>query len=341
MLVPSFLTRVAMPMPKKSLLTVFTVSLLAASVVLPAAPCFAQNMQNFNRSDDEPQPLVAAPPVQAAPVAAPIVPQATDLQMRMNALETLVRNMTGQMEKLQFQNNQMQQLLQRMGGDSDVRFRDIEGKQAAFDNALKALALQQQTQSAPAPAAPAPAAPATAETTPAPAAAPETKTEAKPETPESGVNKPTAPKDAVLGTIKKDGEGKGKADEGDAQVQYDTAFQALRQAKYDDAERSFKTFLEGHPKHRLTENAKYWLAETYYVRGKFEEAAVAFAEAYEQFPKGAKAPDNLLKLAMSLGSLGKKQDACLTLGELTKRFPQASAVTRNRTEQQRKSLGCS
>jgi tol-pal system protein YbgF len=146
---------------------------------------------------------------------------------------------------------------------------------------------------------------------------------------------PTKPPEAkTLGTISSSGK------TGDAQGLYDQAFLALRQAKYDDAERDFKSFLKANPKHRLTENAKYWLAETYYVRGKYSDSAVLFAETYQEFPQGAKAPDNLLKLAMSLAGLKKTQDACLTLGELKKRFPTTSAGIKNRAEQEKKTLGC-
>lgn len=324
--------------PKSFTLSVCTASLFA--LVLVAVPCVlpAQNY-NFNSGGGEPEPLIAAPPM-PAPQPMQAAPQATDLQIRMNALETLVRNMTGQMEKLQFQNTQLQQSLQRMGGDLDVRFRDLETKQAAQENAMKAIALQQQQQAQTPPAAAPQPTPTPAAEAPKPEAPKETPKEEEVKEEAGAVNKPAPTSGGNLGTIKKDGDGKPEKDSAEAQAQYDAAFQSLRQAKYDEAEGAFKAFLESYPKHRLTENAKYWLSETYYVRGKFPEAAVAFAEGYEQFPKGGKAPDNLLKLSMSLGAIGKKEDACLTIAELLKRFPQAAAVTRNRAEQQKKALGC-
>jgi tol-pal system protein YbgF len=299
--------------------------LLLLSCLL-AFPVSAQPERNYNRDDDEPQPLTAAPPS---------VPANTDLQIRMNTLENLVRAMTGQVEKMQFQVSQHQQQMMRMGSDFDVRFRDMEQRLAAADAQIRGLLaaqqnMMQQQANTPPPlvAAPPPAAAAAV-----PAHNPENSN------PATATDAPPPAGGGVLGTIKKDETGKPKTE--GAQGQYDEAFQALRQARYDDAERLFKSFLKANPKNKLTENAKYWLAETYYVRAKFSESAVAFAEAYEEFPKGGKAPDNLLKLAMSLGSLGKKQDACLTLGELEKRFPQASSVTKNRADQQKKTLGCS
>ncbi len=296
----------------------------------------AQNRQNFNHEVEEgempsPQPLA---PMAALPAPAANL-QATDLQVRMGALENLVRSLTGQIEKIQFQNNQLMQMQQKIAGDNDVRFKDIEQKLATHESNMKGLVAAQQTLAQQAAAQQQQAAPP-----PAPAAEPE---------PAKSLDAPPAKEKPVpdkagntLGTISKNKDEPNvvKGDDSTAQAQYDEAFNALRQAKYEDAEKAFDVFLKNHPKHRLTENAKYWLGESYYVRGKFQEAAVAFAEAYQEFPKGAKAPDNLLKLSMSLGSLGKKPDACVTLNELSKKFPTATAVTRNRAEQQKKTLGC-
>jgi len=124
------------------------------------------------------------------------------------------------------------------------------------------------------------------------------------------------------------------------QEQYDRAFGLLRQASYDDAEKAFRGFIDKNPQDKLLDNAKYWYAETFYVRAKFGDAAVAFAEAFEQNPKGTKAPDSLLKLAMSLSSLNKTEDACSTLAALKAKFPNAPATIRTRAEQERSRMKC-
>jgi tol-pal system protein YbgF len=122
-----------------------------------------------------------------------------------------------------------------------------------------------------------------------------------------------------------------------AEGQYEYAFNLLRQAKYDDAEKGFRSFLAQHPSDYLSGNAQYWLGETYYVRGRYQDAAVTFAEGYQKYPNSSKAPDNLLKLGMALGQLGKTADACVAFTELTKKFPSApdSVATRLREEKRR------
>lgn len=340
---------------------------LVVALACGITPAFAQGTQNFNRDDaveetalDEmpgaPTPLTppaSLQPPAPAPHAVPV--QATDLQLRMNALENLVRGLTGQVEKLQFSNNQLMQQTQKMGADNELRFQQAEQRLAQQEGATKALAsTQQQMQqatvtppaTATAPTQPAAASATTVPTTAVPTSSPAPAAETKPavdapkpaEKPAetSAPEKKTEAGEKTLGTIS----GDGKKGDATAQADYDAAFAFMRQAKYDDAEKAFDTFLKTHAKSRLIENATYWHAETFYARSKFAEAAVAFAEGYEKFPKGAKAPDNLLKLAMALGALNKKQDACLTLSELTKNFPKASAVTQNRAAQEKKNLGC-
>ncbi len=125
------------------------------------------------------------------------------------------------------------------------------------------------------------------------------------------------------------------------QEQYDRAFGLLRQANYDDAETAFKNFIDKNPKDKLIDNAKYWYAETLYVRGRFAEASAAFADASQQNPQGQKAPDSLLKLAMSLANTGKNVDACTALAQLKSGYPNASGNVRSRANEERTKLKCS
>lgn len=128
---------------------------------------------------------------------------------------------------------------------------------------------------------------------------------------------------------------------GTPQEQYSRAFSLLRQAQYNEAEQALSAFVEQYPEDPLAGNAKYWLGETYYVRGDYQQSAVIFAEGYQQYPDNSKAPDNLLKLGMSLGALGNTADACGTFAELLKRYPDAAATVQRRTKQEQERYTCS
>ncbi len=124
------------------------------------------------------------------------------------------------------------------------------------------------------------------------------------------------------------------------QAQYDRAFSLLSQTDYQGAERALSAFLEKYPDDALAGNAKYWLGETYYVRGQYADAAVAFAEGYQTYPDSAKAPDNLLKLGKSLAALDQKADACGTFAELLKRYGNAAPTILRQAKNERKRLAC-
>jgi tol-pal system protein YbgF len=242
-------------------------------------------------------------------------------ETRLSALEDAIRALNGQVEQLTYAIRRLDQSTQRLQSDYDGRILRLE-------------AVAQQA-SAPAPA---PAAPLQPSVSVNPAAI-----------------APEAPVNGTLGALKmQDGHVTGgvispqspplpetPADYGlTPQEQYDRAFGLLRQANYEEAETAFKNFIDKNPKDKLTDNAKYWYAETLYVRGRFPDSALAFADAYQQNPQGQKAPDSLLKLAMSLANTSKTQDACTALTQLRNNYPNASANVRSRASEERAKLKC-
>jgi tol-pal system protein YbgF len=128
--------------------------------------------------------------------------------------------------------------------------------------------------------------------------------------------------------------------DGPPEDQYDYAFGLLRQADYAKAEQALGKFLDAHPEHELAGNAKYWLGETFYVRGNYERAAVTFAEGFQTYPESQKAPDNLLKLGMSLAQIDRTEDACGIFAELQSRYPDAKNNILQRAEREESRLNC-
>jgi tol-pal system protein YbgF len=128
--------------------------------------------------------------------------------------------------------------------------------------------------------------------------------------------------------------------DGNAQDRYRYAFDLTRQARYEEAEIAFKAFVKTYPDDDLANNARYWLAETYYVRKRFMDAAQSFFEAYQKAPKGSKAPDALLKLGMSMAALDKPTEACATFGKLRKEFTPMKDNIEQALNREVKSLKC-
>ena len=136
------------------------------------------------------------------------------------------------------------------------------------------------------------------------------------------------------------GDGLGPLPEGTPEERYRYATDLLSKQNFNEAERALSAFLKEHPKDKLAGNAKYWLGETYYVRGRYTDAAVAFAEGYETYPDSSKAPDNLLKLGKSLAALDQKPDACGIFAELRKRYAKAAPTILQQAKREQKRLSC-
>jgi tol-pal system protein YbgF len=86
------------------------------------------------------------------------------------------------------------------------------------------------------------------------------------------------------------------ADPAREQAEYDTALAILRDGRYSDAALAFKQFIDAYPNGSYTDNAYYWLGETYYVTREFDKAQATFSKLTTDFPDSQKAADSRLKL---------------------------------------------
>ena len=75
-------------------------------------------------------PEVTAPAEQPATPGTPATPALVDLTQRVTALETQQRQLTGQVETLQFQMRQLEEAMKKLRGDSEFRLDALEGKSA-------------------------------------------------------------------------------------------------------------------------------------------------------------------------------------------------------------------
>ncbi len=264
---------------------------------------------------------------------------AARLHTRINELENQLRNLTGQIEQANFEVSQVAARLDKLVGDVDFRLREIEARMGGGfssegmqgDPALGAATGAQSGGLAAAD-------PATPQVL---GEVPRAQVEALRARQAQGQGQPTSlsPQAEQVAAAAPAPTGGGLPG-GSVKADYDYAFGLLRQANYVEAESALKDFLDQHADDPLAGNAKYWLGETYYVRGDFRQAAVTFAEGFQRYPDSTKAPDNLLKLGMSLAQLDKKEDSCGAFSELLKRYPDASGSVLQRASLERERLGC-
>lgn len=125
--------------------------------------------------------------------------------------------------------------------------------------------------------------------------------------------------------------------DGNPESQYRFATNLLVGNRYEEAAKAFAEFIKDNVKHKLAANARYWLAETHYVRGDYQRASVLFSQAYKLDEAGPKADDNLLKLALSLKNLGKDADSCKVLSSLKQQMKGKSNLFKRRVATESKS----
>lgn len=304
-----------------------TLCFIFAALFLPFMAPAAQAQDTdarLNRIENEIQTLSRAifrgetppPPAYQAPAADRS--QQADLSVRLSQIEQELANLTGQIEEQDYRMRQLEQKL--------------EGAVADMNNAARVAPVMPQL------GAPK-AGMTTMQVTPT-GEAPALQTAPMGLT-GADVAAIPAPVEQAAGTQTL-GVLSGKAASGaeTPEALYDQAFSFMKARQYEKADALFNDFITRYPNHSLVNNARYWRGETFYVRGQYEAAARLFAEGYQKDPKGSKGPDNLLKLGVSLAGIGKKEDACLTFDQLAKEYSAAPAPILDRTETERRRLGC-
>ena len=277
-----------------------------------------------------------------------------DLVLRLERLETQIRQLTGTIEQLQFRNQQLEGQIRRMQEEAAPR----PGAQVRPQNPSSAPAAGPAKRGDafdPVQNPNAQGAPHTLGSVGAPAGAPSISADVG-EQPFGGpggrgagapLDLATAgpPSGAVLPQSARNAAAAGAAlatlaPSQSPRDEYDLAYGYVLRKDYALAEEAFRSFLSKYPDDRLVGDATYWLGESMFQRQRFRDAAEAFLNVSTKYESSAKAPDALLRLGQSLAALGEKEAACASLGEVLRKFPRASAGVKQGVEREQKRARC-
>ena len=301
---------------------------------------------------------VALAAILAAGLFAPVFVAAqsqteAQLSVRIQELEQQVRDLTGQLEGLQFSIGQMQTQFQQMADDNEFRFQQLEGGGAG------------KTEAAPQ---------SGGATPPAEAPQPDTGTQAPDTTALPPVdNPPTAGEvpitndvpmddlgdsaDPLLGQGSSGGlatgtlgessvplnlslDGGTALEDGDARAQYDAGYDAIGRGDYAFAEEQFRQFVALYPQDPQAPDAVNWLGEALLQREAYDEAADVLFTGFQSYERSARAPDLLLKLGMALAGAGETDTACRTYAEVAKRYAGQPAAFTQKLADERAKANC-
>ena len=120
-----------------------------------------------------------------------------------------------------------------------------------------------------------------------------------------------------------------------AKARYDQAFKLLKQSLYESAIDAFRAFLQEFPLSDHVGNARYWLAEAYYIKENYAMALDQYRMVAEQHPKSLKLAQAMLKLGYTQQALGDQHAARQALQEVINVFPQSpeAVLARQRINQ--------
>lgn len=107
---------------------------------------------------------------------------------------------------------------------------------------------------------------------------------------------------------------------------YQKDFNLLKQGRFAEAIKGFKSFQKQYPDSALQSNAVFWTGEAYYQTGDFQTALATFKKVVKEYPKSNKVADASLKVGYCQYELQQWSAAKQTLNGVVKDFPSSSAA---------------
>jgi tol-pal system protein YbgF len=109
-------------------------------------------------------------------------------------------------------------------------------------------------------------------------------------------------------------------------AQYQQAFKLLKQSQYEQAIKAFREFLSSNPENEYSDNAQYWLGESFYVTRQFESALIEYNKLLSAYPDSKKLTHSLLKVGFCYHELGQLDEAVTRLEKLKQQHPGTTAA---------------
>ncbi len=102
---------------------------------------------------------------------------------------------------------------------------------------------------------------------------------------------------------------------------YEQAKKTFDEGDMETARIQFENFINTFPESSYAGNARFWIADSYYVEKWYEKAILEYQKVLEQYPDCNKVAAARLKQGYAFAELGEKANARLILNELITRFP--------------------
>lgn len=104
-------------------------------------------------------------------------------------------------------------------------------------------------------------------------------------------------------------------------------FDLLKNGKYDEAVKGFRSMLDQWPQGRYADNGWYWMGEAQLVKRDYAGAVNSFESLIDKFPSSPKMADGLYKLGLCQIELKRNAEAKSAFQRVIRDFPSTNAAT--------------
>lgn len=115
---------------------------------------------------------------------------------------------------------------------------------------------------------------------------------------------------------------------------YQEAQNLFMSDRLSDSRERFAAFILSYPKHTLSDNAQYWIGETYYSEKDYQKALIEFKKVVDNYPSENKAADALLKVGFSYLELNNREKGLEVFKIVMEQYPSSAAANKARIKLQ-------
>jgi tol-pal system protein YbgF len=113
----------------------------------------------------------------------------------------------------------------------------------------------------------------------------------------------------------------------EARLIYESAYLNYVKGNYLEAISGFQSYLKTLPDSPLSDNALYWIGESYAAMGKSQSAVNTFQEIINRYPESNKRPTALYKMAIIYEEAGDAKTARYYYAQIVQDFPHSPEAT--------------
>ena len=285
-----------------------------------------------------------------------------ELLVRIDRLENQVRQLTGQIEQMQYRNQQLEAALKRLQEDNEFRFQELGSRGGSRVAPVRPGAVQPIQPAVPSGRRADAFDPAENPNAPGvPRVLGSIPPQAAPAIPPQGMisDEPTTHAGTATAAGLEPGSGRAPmsapprspGSTGPYAVAtapppssprdvIDLGTGYLQRKDYALAEETFREFLKKYPSDRLAGEAQFGLGESLFQRQSYHDAANAFVVLSKKYETSSKAPDALLRLGQSLAAINEKELACVAFGDVGRKYPRAPPSIKQAIEREQKRVRC-